>query len=598
MLNQDKRLTAVELLGLAQHGARRMRQELLIAEFLEQLKHRADEQFKGRLEQSFVSWCVEAEFGDVPWEFTDGPNDSGIDAILWCNNEDPSVIILQSKFSDKIGKNKLGGAAYDEFELVVRGFRFGDDQFQQILDGAADELRKHYIKAYEKLADGNSWHTRKKAFRLVTTNKRNSEKEFDSIPQDGFIYNDYLLDLYKKYRIVQTPKARPLDLTVQSKLSYQDVDRRTTSYLFNARVSDFRRYLDKNDVARLVARNIRYNLGKNVGRAIRATYENKPKDFWYLHNGLTVLCDECVERNQTATLIGPSVVNGAQTLYAIASSPVKDSSALVIVRVIVRGDTDEQMDDDQWVQRVIRGVNTQNKVEPYDFRSNDPEQVELQRKFKEQRVFYERKRGEWKEVRTDPKFKGHARLALRTLAQIITAVSDDKGQGVLLVKRGSAPLFEDKHYKKLFPSRKKVAYRFKRFYFAYRLFRLLNKSSLGCSTKREYRKRMHSFWSVLWVLHQVLIPTFTKYKLSVEQIREVFDEFEGKSFRGIRARKVVKSVSKAVWQAYRVGRKKDPEHWTPNNFFKQKYGIRVIQKLAIPKAKDAVTTMASFLISV
>jgi hypothetical protein len=58
-----------------------------------------------------------------------------------------------------------------------------------ILDGAADELRRLYRKAHERLEQSNSWHTKKKAFRLVTTNARRPEKEFDSIPQDGFVYS-------------------------------------------------------------------------------------------------------------------------------------------------------------------------------------------------------------------------------------------------------------------------------------------------------------------------------------------------------------------------------------------------------------------------
>jgi hypothetical protein len=76
----------------------------------------------------------------------------------------------------------------------------------------------------------------------------------------------------------------------------------------------------------------------------------------------------------------------------------------------------------------------------------------------------------------------------------------------------------------------------------------------------------------------------------------VFDEFEGYSFQGIRARKVVNIVSKAVWHAYRVGRKRDTERWTPNNFFKQKYGIKVIEKIAIPRARQAINVMADRLL--
>ena len=565
-----------------------MKPELLLAEFLEELQNRAEERFKGRIEQAFVDWYVEAEFGNVQWRFTDGPNDAGIDAIVWCENDDPGVVVLQSKFSKKLGKKQLGSGPYDEFESVVHGFRYGGEDLESLLNAAADELRKPYMKAYEKLTQSNTWHTQKKAFRLITTNTRRADKEFDSIPPEGFVYSDYIIDLYKKYRIVQTPTARPLQLCVQDKLAYHDPTRGTTSYLFNARVSDFRHYLETNDVARLVARNIRYNLGGGVGRAIRETYEKKPKDFWYLHNGLTIICDEYVEKNQTATLTAPSVVNGAQSLYAIAGSTMKDSPALVTVRVIVRGgDAKQHVDDDQWVQKVIKGVNTQNRVKSFDFRSNDPEQAELQRQFKEQRVFYERKRGEWKEVRTDPKYKGHARIAMQRLGQLMTVVKDDDGQGVLLVKRGTEAIFEDKIYKQLFPSRSKVAFRFKRIYFAYRLYRLLCQSDLGCKTDREYRLRRHSFWNVLWVLHRVIAPSFAKVNLSAEQVKKLFDEFEGSGLCGRRARAAVNGVAKAVWRAYRTGRKQDPERWTPNNFFKQKYGIKVLDKLAIPKAKKA-----------
>ncbi len=571
-----------------------MKPELLLAEFLEELQNRANEHFKGLIEQAFVAWYVDAEFGsNVKWDFTDGAHDGGIDAVVWCENDAPGVVILQSKFSKNVGKKQLGSGPYDEFESVVRGFRYGGDDLELLLNGAADELRKPYRKAYDKLNESNTWHTQKKAFRLITTNTRRADKEFESIPAEGFMYSDYILDLYKKYRIVQTPTARPLQLYVQDKLAYHDPTRNTTSYLFNARVSDFRTYLEKNDVARLVARNIRYNLGGGVGRAIRETYEKKPKDFWYLHNGLTIICDEYVEKSQTATLTAPSVVNGAQSLYAIAGSTLKDSPALVTVRVIVRGsDTKQHVDDDQWVQKVIKGVNTQNRVKSYDFRSNDPEQAELQRQFKEQRVFYERKRGEWKEVRTDPKYKGHARLAMQRLGQVMTVVKDDEGQGVLLVKRSTEAIFEDKIYKELFPSRSKVAYRFKRTYFAYRLYRLLSQSDLGCKTDRQYRLRRHSFWNVLWVLHRVLTPSFAKANLSTEQVKELFDEFEESGLCGRRARAAVTGVAKAVWRAYRTVRKQDPERWTPNNFFKQKYGIKVLDKVAIPKAKKA----AAFLV--
>jgi hypothetical protein len=379
--------------------------------------------------------------------------------------------------------------------------------------------------------------------------------------------------------------ARDLALSIQDKLCYKDPKRGVTSYLFNARVSDFRKYLDRNDVARLVARNIRYRLKGKIGPEVRKTYEEKPHDFWYLHNGLTLICDDYIEKDQVATLTNPSVVNGAQTLFAIESSSNKVSPALVAVRVIVRGNESRPIEDDEWIQRIIQGVNTQNRVRAYDFRSNNPEQVELQKLFREHKVFYERKRGEWGIVRNSPEYRNFLRLSLAKLGQVLAAVSDEGGHGVLEVKRGTEKLFaEDKLYVKLFPAKAKIIHRFVKIYLAYRTFHLLDKA--GYKTAKDKRKQHHAFWNCLWLLHQGItsLNRFTA-RITLAGIKAAFDEFEGFGIWGRAARKRVRELTAAVWRAYQHGRRADPDKWSPANFFKSKYGNQVIRRLALPKVK-------------
>lgn len=102
--------------------------------------------------------------------------------------------------------------------------------------------------------------------------------------------------------------------------------------------------------------------------------------------------------------------------------------------VIVRSNNkDEHIEDDDWSQQVIRGVNTQNRVRSYDFRSNEPEQIELQNRFRDLKIFYERKRGEWAEYRNEPRYRGFDKVSLKTLGQMLGATSEKDGQGVLLV---------------------------------------------------------------------------------------------------------------------------------------------------------------------
>ena len=97
-----------------------------------------------------------------------------------------------------------------------------------------------------------------------------------------------------------------------------------------------------------------------------------------------------------------------------AQMPREARSALVGTGM----DADQPSEDDEWLQRIIRGVNTQNRDHSSDFRSNEPEQVLLQIKFRDVGVFYERKRGEWREFRTEPKFKGFRRLSLPRLGGV------------------------------------------------------------------------------------------------------------------------------------------------------------------------------------
>lgn len=373
----------------------RLSYDLLVGEFLDLLRERAESKYNGRIHQAFVDWYIDAEFGRVDWKFTDDVNDGGIDAVVWLPDDHPSVMILQSKFSENVGRAMLSSSAYREFHKVVEAFYWKEDAFDTFLADVRADVRPIYRKALRKFEEVSDWRTERKAFRLITTHKRRPGERIDRISTDRLNHAEDILRLYDQYRRGATPRARPLELHIEDKLQYRDPRRNVTSYLFNAPLADFRCYLEQSDVARLVARNIRYNLGGKIGRTIRKTYEKTPLDFWYFHNGITIICDALSENNGVATLLNPSVINGAQTLYAVSDSSKRKSPALVTTRVIVRGpDDDQPPEDDVWLQNVIRGVNTQNKVKAADFWSNEPEQFELQHRFREVSVFYERKRGE------------------------------------------------------------------------------------------------------------------------------------------------------------------------------------------------------------
>src|SRR4051812_33664163 len=101
-----------------------MERHLLVAEFIEEIRERADRRGM-HLHHAFVDWYVEAEFGRATeWQFTDDVSDGGIDAIVWRNGETPPVVIIQSKFTKNVGMSKLHERAYNEFWGVVDAFHW------------------------------------------------------------------------------------------------------------------------------------------------------------------------------------------------------------------------------------------------------------------------------------------------------------------------------------------------------------------------------------------------------------------------------------------------------------------------------------------
>ncbi len=570
-----------------------MDERLLIREFIEALQERADEHYSGKLAQAFVDWYIEAEFGGADWKFTDDSGDGGIDAVVWLPGERPPAMIIQSKFTERVGRALVSEKAYEEYDEVIEAFH-ERDAFDDFIKNTREDARRIYRRVHEQLSDIGNWLTEKKAFRLISTGNRRRLLESSFVPRSAYSYAEEILELYRQYRKGQTPQAKALQLGATDKLPYRDASRGVTSYLFNAKVSDFRRYCETNDVGRLVARNIRFNLAGRVGRNIRDTYESEPHDFWYMHNGITIICDDYEERNGVATLVNPSVVNGAQTLYSIAASSRKASPALVATRIIVRGRRRKQaQEDDVWVQKIIRGVNTQNRVRAQDFRSNDPAQIELRNRFRDQKVFFERKRGEWREYRNEPRYRGFNRTTLKNVGLALAATDAPDGSGVVLVKRGAEVIFgEDRYYHRLFPTRALIARRFERIYLAYRLAKYV--WDFGYRDGKEWKRQRHAYWTTVWLAHQGLVNIDRFFsRASVKSIRAAFDTFEENGRKGVAARKTIRKVREAVWSAWRSARRADIERWTANNFFKSAWGHKKVLQLAMPKVRQSLKALAA-----
>ena len=126
----------------------------------------------------------------------------------------------------------------------------------------------------------------------------------------------------------------------------------------------------------LFSANLRDFLGarraaRNVNNRIKTTAESESGLFYIFNNGITIVCNKAHYGNETLTIHGISVVNGAQTTGAIhAAGRDHAEDVSVVARVIM-------VDDHAMIPRIVGANNTQNAIVAWDRRSNDAVQIRL-----------------------------------------------------------------------------------------------------------------------------------------------------------------------------------------------------------------------------
>ena len=139
--------------------------------------------------------------------------------------------------------------------------------------------------------------------------------------------------------------------------------------------------------------------------------------FWYLNNGITILCDECIytpnTRSPLVKLKNLQIVNGGQTTHALFESYLKDSSKLDNVLVLVR--ICETKKDYRIGERISETTNSQTPIRTRDLHANDRIQRKLEEQFRNLGYFYERKKNQFqdepKSMRLDNELLGQIYLS-------------------------------------------------------------------------------------------------------------------------------------------------------------------------------------------
>ena len=202
---------------------------------------------------------------------------------------------------------------------------------------------------------------------------------------------------------------------------------------------------------RIYSKNIRSFIGlSTINNEIVSTLVNNPENFFYLNNGIVLLCKE-VQRSKFNSgkrengkfhLKDLTVVNGAQTVgainYAFEKQPEKVNLAQVFVKIISLENTPENFD-----KNITIASNTQNKIEKRDFVSLDTQQKRLIDEFYLNGLKYHTKRNDKELIKNSENYYFEE-------ATISLACFQDEVDFSTYAKREIGKLWDDRLYKQLF----------------------------------------------------------------------------------------------------------------------------------------------------
>lgn len=412
-------------------------------------------------EQAFLSRAVaalavkmETACSDeaAAWAVIDCDTDRGIDAVaVEQRGERHHLILVQAKWSDK------GNAGFGEADVsaVMRGLDYllelEFDRFGSKIDRHAADIETALNSPSPKvtlvlaLTTGTDLHRNTRALLEEEIGKHNLDDDL----VDYKIIN--LRDLHRE--ILGDYAERKVDLDVQVQ-SAGKITEPFLAYYGTISAEEIAEWYGQYG-RHLTARNIRDALDiSDVNEKIRTTLIKEPEYFWYLSNGITLICDRMRKHgrgapiaggNATFRLEGASVINGAQTVSAISRAmqlkPGKAATGRVLVRIISLEETPEGFGD-----RITVAANTQNPTEERDFRSRRPEQFDLRHDFAlSLGLNYVIKRGEPEPSPDQGCTMTEAALAL--------AAAQPSSELVARAKRDASVLWEDRYYRSLFGER-------------------------------------------------------------------------------------------------------------------------------------------------
>lgn len=327
---------------------------------------------------------------------------------------------------------------------------------------------------------------------------------------------------------------------------------------------------DENDPTKInddiFNQNIRlYKPGHRINQAIiKSSLSDDNFQFFYLNNGITLLCEECDHtphtRSPNVPLRNVQIINGGQTTHSLFEAYLRDADKTDNIELLVRLCVAKP--DNPISEKISETTNSQIPVGTRDLHSNDSIQVKLQEEFESLGYFYERKENQFSDK---PAIQ---RLSNELLGQLYLAYYLDQPSEA---KTNKNLVFIDK-YDEIFDETKVTAQDFLRLYKFYLPLLTMKKEIQRKKRRRETIDEKEAFISRA-TFH---VLNIMKYIIQYEQDqieRQFTDKAEKDSalqkLYGERAEEVMNKAISYVAEVVKKAQSDRGDLYTHDKFFKE-----------------------------
>ncbi len=354
---------------------------------------------------------------------TDGDNDSSCDIVF--DNADVFgnrvFYIVQSKWNSAGNSEKATDKdeilkALNDFETILRGEKKEvNDKLTKKLEELDIHLRNNGDVKFIFLSLGKYINNADDNIRAFVNNQDRTRFEIIDIDR---LKIDYIDRKYKKIDPInplenyQNPEESPVTIEIErsstsaKSATFIKIEKPFEAYVCLLKPKTIFELFERYGFS-LFYKNVRNPLIQSQFNAeIEKTVLEDPAYFWYYNNGITAityLLPPIRSQAEKVDLIGLQIINGAQTVYSIyrayknaslTKRSQMDNEALVTLRLLKSGGKKFDLN-------VTRFTNSQNPVEDRDFCANDDIQVALQKVSFSSKFWFEKRKGEFREVPDD-----------------------------------------------------------------------------------------------------------------------------------------------------------------------------------------------------